>query len=700
MIYGRIKKNYGSIGLIFRRAAKLKLWIYLIARRFLENTKPEPKKTMATSMDLSIDPTLRAILGFSPHFYSRLLKLRPETTIGWGRKWSGDRAVAIAAKGNTGFILLEDGFLRSCGRMDDTLSLVFDNQGIYYDATRPSQIEGAILEQLSADEHERAKDVIGKWREFGLSKYNGAREYSGELPEKYVLVLDQVAADMSIAYGMANEHSFYNMLEKALFENPKSTIIVKLHPDVFTRAKQSHYDLQTLQQMERVQVIAEYCHPVRLIKNASVVYTVTSQVGFEALIWGKRVRCFGMPFYAGWGLTEDEVAASDRRSPVSLEQVVYGALIKYPRYMDPEARNECQIERVMEHLSLQRRMMLQFPEKIYAYNFSRWKIPFVKKILGGSTVQFVNKLNDIPEGANVARWGSAASHKSARVLAMEDGFLRSSGLGADLVQPLSWMIDDVGLYYDATRPSKLEEILQKTTYDASMISRAKKLRKKIVSAGISKYNLAGKGWKRPLNVDHVILVAGQVESDASIEFGAIDVKTNIGLLRAVRQANPQSYIVYKPHPDVIAGLRRAGNDDEMASQFCNEIVTTVDPIEILSNVDAVHTMTSLIGFEALLREVPVTCYGLPFYAGWQLTSDMQTSQRRTKVLDVDCLVAGALIEYPRYVSRITGQFTSPEQAVEELIAWRDSGPSKMPLWRRGLRSVLQVWAFSGLRRNA
>jgi capsular polysaccharide export protein len=171
-------------------------------------------------------------------------------------------------------------------------------------------------------------------------------------------------------------------------------------------------------------------------------------------------------------------------------------------------------------------------------------------------------------------------------------------------------------------------------------------------------------------------------------------------LSAVRAANPDAYIVYKPHPDVVAGLRRAGKGEAEAFAHCDEIVTGADPVLMLAKVDEVHTMTSLLGFEALMRGVAVTCYGQPFYSGWGLTRDIIPVARRTRRLGIDEVVAGALIEYPRYVSRVTNRYTSPERAVEELVEWRNIGPSRMPVWRRGLRFVLTLWARSGLRRNA
>jgi capsular polysaccharide export protein len=107
-------------------------------------------------------------------------------------------------------------------------------------------------------------------------------------------------------------------------------------------------------------------------------------------------------------------------------------------------------------------------------------------------------------------------------------------------------------------------------------------------------------------------------------------------------------------------------------------------------VDEVHTLTSLSGLEALLRQKKVSCYGQPFYAGWGLTMDHAPIARRNRKLQLDELVAGALILYPTYVSRVSGCFTTPERAVEELVAWRAIAPSSVPLWRKVLRPLLYL----------
>ncbi|WP_415184114.1 capsular polysaccharide biosynthesis protein [Phaeovulum sp.] len=655
---------------------------------------------MATSMDLCDHPTLPALLGFAPAFHSRLLPSRAAVYLGWGRKWSGRRAVAIAASAGAEFRLLEDGFLRSVGRDDPPLSLIFDKRGVHYDAAGPSDLEALIAAPCDADKRARAGRLMAEWCRNRVSKYNAARDCAGALPQPYVLVVDQVAGDLSIGYGLAGPEAFTRMLDAALAENPGKTVVVKLHPDALSRGGRSHFNPATLAAMPRVRVVAENCHPAGLIEGAEAVYTVTSQVGFEALIWGKRVRTFGMPFYAGWGLTEDDLPPPARRGRASLAQLVHAALVAYPRYLHPESGTACEVEDVLAHIGLQRRMRQRFPEIVYATGFSRWKRPVLRRFLQGSEVRFVRSVGEVPKAGTLVRWGSAAvpERPDIRVLRIEDGFIRSSGLGADLIAPLSWVIDDEGLYYDASHPSRLETLLQTTAFDPAMTDRARQLREALIRTGVTKYNLNGPGWQRPDGVARVILVPGQVENDASIRLGAGAVQTNLALLQRVRAANPGAYIVYKPHPDVVAGLRRAAT--LVGAAPFDEIVTDCDPAIMIAQVDEVHTITSLLGFEALLRGVPVTCYGRPFYAGWGLTADLCPIARRTRRLSLDELVAGALIDYPTYVSRRSVAFTTPETAVRELVAWRATGPSRMSFGRRMLRSMLQLWVASGLRSNA
>lgn len=333
---------------------------------------------------------------------------------------------------------------------------------------------------------------------------------------------------------------------------------------------------------------------------------------------------------------------------------------------------------------------------LYALDFSFWKRPYVRQFFHGRQVRFVTEPNRVPAGGILIVWGmrdaGLALPDGVDILRIEDGFVRSVGLGADLIRPMSWVIDDLGIYYDATRPSRLECILAEMAFDDTALRRAAALRERIVASRLTKYNVGAGGWQRPDHERRVILVPGQVETDASIAYGAPEgicaVRRNMDLLRAVREANPDAWVVYKPHPDVLAGLRVKGIDEDAALRWCDEQVIDVPMGEMLDGVDDVHVITSLAGFEALMRGKRVTCYGQPFYAGWGLTTDMAPLSRRSRQLSLDELVAGALIEYPRYISRRSGQSTTPEQALDELLAWRAEGAA-LPWWRKPLRLVLQ-----------
>ena len=617
---------------------------------------------------------------------------------GWGRGSRAKAAQWLAAQMSVPFLTLEDGFLRSVGRASPPLSLILDELGIYFDATLLSKLELLVTEDQASQPNAQMTTLMQLWRSERLSKYNAERDIVDIPSSRYVLVCDQAFGDASIRYGLASSKSFTLMLQAALAEYPNHKIIIKTHPDVTTRGKQGLFDFASLAINDRIQIISDPVHPSKLIEHADAVYTVTSQMGFEALIWGKPVRCFGMPFYAGWGLTRDELPAPNRRKPVSLEQLVHATLVKYPRYIDPVTMQRCEPEVTFRHVGLQRRTRQEFPEQITAFRFSRWKRPFITSFLQGSHVTFVKSLDNQPqadERQTIAVWGSTElpdAHETSTILRIEDGFLRSSGLGADLVRPLSLVIDDLGIYYDANRPSRLEHILQSDQLGEAARERARALRERLVALDLTKYNLGKQPWTPPETRQRVLLVVGQVESDASIRLGSPDMQSNIELLRRVQAENPSAYIIYKPHPDVVAGLRKRGQGEDEASKIADAVISQPVALgQLLPQIDEVHTMTSLLGFEALLRGAKVVCHGLPFYAGWGLTEDKVACARRTRVLSIDELIHGALIAYPRYYNFERNCFVEPEQAIDQLATFAETGRQTRTWWRKALRLGIITW---------
>lgn len=178
---------------------------------------------------------------------------------------------------------------------------------------------------------------------------------------------------------------------------------------------------------------------------------------------------------------------------------------------------------------------------------------------------------------------------------------------------------------------------------------------------ITKYNLTSV----PIQLDKqltktrkIILVPGQVEADASILFGSPIVKSNLELLQAVRKAEPDAFLIFKAHPDLVANARYGQVLTDGIAAVADHVVTDGNVLDWLDQCDEVHTMTSTVGFEALIRNVSVVTYGMPFYAGWGLTTDRLTCERRQRTLSLEELVCGALVKYPRYLNPVTGEFTT------------------------------------------
>ncbi|MFP5077632.1 capsular polysaccharide biosynthesis protein [Rhizobium sp. YIM 134829] len=277
---------------------------------------------------------------------------------------------------------------------------------------------------------------------------------------------------------------------------------------------------------------------------------------------------------------------------------------------------------------------------------------------------FVWSLN-LPEAAR----RFAAAHRIP-VYHVEDGFIRSAVLQAGRTPPLSLIVDSRTPYFDSRQPSDLEVILSTYDFEAdpALMDRAASAIEMLRRGGIGKYNsgeLAGRPIY-PAKTRRRVLVLGQVDGDASIRYGAARPITNDALVRLAAADNPDAEIIYKPHPDVLAGVRSSrARLDELAR--IATILRVRSPLaQALETIDHVYSMTSLGGFEALLRGIPVTVTGLPFYAGWGLTDDRHDNLRRTRRLTLTQVFAGAYLLYPLYFEPETGARTSFEDVIRTL----------------------------------
>ena len=656
---------------------------------------------------------------------SRYCSPNVEAVIGWGHKPTAHRARVFAKENNLPYIALEDGFLRSLNlgvNGSSPIGLTVDTVGAYYDATGPSQIE---LWLNSADEwmtpklFKRAHEAIRLLIEYDLSKYNvSASLKKGEFRKQWgvsdtqrcVLLVDQTVGDASVELGLASHDSFYRMLQDAINENPEAKIFVKVHPDVLAGKKEGFLTKQSLP--ENVTVIDQAWASLSFLSEFDRIYTVTSQMGFEALMLKKEVLVYGCPFYAGWGLTEDRGAVTFRRGKKhSLETLFAAAYIRLSRYVSPVTGESLQLEEAIDFLNTQRQCNERNRGLHIAMGFRRWKREHVRAFMASTNgkVEFVQNedlalRHAIDHGGDLVVWSSRChsnflektKKRGVKVWRMEDGFLRSAGLGSDFNTPYSLVLDCSGIYYDPSQPSELEHLLLGITdrkdFDR-LVQRAEWLRDFLIKNRLSKYNLELENiqWNQKVEGRKVILIPGQVEGDASVVNGGGKIQSNLDLVRAVRKDNPNAYIIYKPHPDVQAKNRPGSLNKETLRAYVDYVAEKGSLDSWLRVIDELHTLTSLSGFEALIRGVAVYTYGKPFYAGWGLTHDFESFPTRKKKLTIAALVAGALILYPRYWDWRSHQFCRPEDVCELFVRGELVEPRLWVKFCRLFRDIKKRW---------
>ncbi|MCF2514394.1 beta-3-deoxy-D-manno-oct-2-ulosonic acid transferase [Sphingomonas sp. G124] len=384
--------------------------------------------------------------------------------------------------------------------------------------------------------------------------------------------------------------------------------------------------------------------------------------------------------------------SGDRR----LEHVVQQAVSGWT-YSCPFSGEAITPARAIKLLSDWRRLIDRNRSISSVLGIAGWKRPTVDPMLwdGSDMPRRSTELSPSFRGGSVvAVWKSRTSttllnrisEAGLPVAEIEDGMIRGRGLGANCVPPLSIVVDFTGIYFDPTQTSDLERILQTADMDEALLDRAARLKRTVLDGGISKYD-AGSRQELKSKSGHRILVMGQVEDDRSVLNGGPG-QTNLGLLMRARQLEPDAWLIYRPHPDVEAGHRKGHIPDHRALQFANEIERGNSIASLIDSVDGVHCITSLGGFEALLRGKQVTTHGVPFYAGWGLTIDLgPIPSRRTRRRSLDELVAATLILYPNYLDPVTRLPCPPEVLVNRIannedrlatpLAWLRSSQGKL-----------------------
>ena len=475
------------------------------------SAKQEKKKRLFLySLGILKHIRLRQIIENEGYKLSFGLPLRKsDTVLVWGRKRMAERAIAIAHFFGRDFISAEDSFMRSVltGREGGkSHGLIFDKTGIYYETDKPNDLETLLNQAPLIGDEERASAHLGieRMKSLDISKYNShALSDPPDLPREFILLIDQTHHDASITGGGASSDTFNEMLAEARRQFPDDFILIKTHPETQAGKRLGHFGNEHLD--ENSMLWRDAISPWRLFKRAKAVFTVTSQMGLEAIFAGHKPHVFGRAFFAGRGLTYDYHKEQKRFSPVTKEEFYWAAYQKYSRYIAAGCGTPINDEVVAYALS-ERARHFRARRKLCVAGVKLWKRPFFKhyfkdNIIGfwkdpHLSLNFASKKNAV-----VLCWSSYVNEtlkqqcasRNIKLEQIEDGFIRSNGLGAALVKPLSLSIDDLGIYYDPRSESRLERYIKaSSTLLPAKIDRAKKIQQKIIQLGISKYNLTSK----------------------------------------------------------------------------------------------------------------------------------------------------------------------------------------------------------------
>lgn len=514
------------------------------------------------------------------------------------------------------------------------------------------RIEGLALDDTAV--LERARVMIARMAAMHLCGSAACDPDRTPPAAGHVLVADQRP-------GLAPASALREMLAVARIENPAARILV-LPPDAGPGTLPDALP-------EGVERSDPSLSPWALCEGATAVYARDAEAGLVAILAGHRPRLFGAPLWSGWGLSLDEDAPARRRR-LTRAQLIAALMIDLARWHDPVRGRDAAPEEALDQAEAALRAWRDDRDGYVAIGMARWKRRHLRQFFGTrKPLVFAASAGRasaaLAEGRRALVWGDAPAAQGLGVLRVEDGFLRSRGLGADLVPPLSLVLDDLGLATVPARESRLERLIAAGPPPGGE-DRARRLIARLVRDGLTKYGPAGSRAMPELPPGRRVLVIGQVEDDAALRHAVGAERSNAALLDRARREHPEAVILWRAHPDVAAGLRPGATDSR---GWADVDLTGVPSAAAIAAADEVLTIASTMGFEALLRGVPVTCLGAPFYAGWGLTRDLgPVPARRTARPSLAALAHAVLIAYPRYRDPVSGLPCTAETAAERLAS--------------------------------
>lgn len=316
-------------------------------------------------------------------------------------------------------------------------------------------------------------------------------------------------------------------------------------------------------------------------------------------------------------------------------------------------------------------------------------IPHIRELVGCEAVVPRGRVRRGAESVDaVVGWGfkptaaaarAFARREGIRYVALEDGFLRSAGNARAKPPPISIVLDDRGVYYEASGPSRLEALVAKAAADPAALVLGDRVRRRLLELKLTKYNtVSGAEADRLVPRRKRVMIVDQTFNDQAVAGAGADSSTFARMIADALAAHAVADILVKVHPDVLAGRARGYLATQAQACGIDLLADPVNPHDLFDRVDEIWTVSSGLGFEAALAGRTVRLYGAAFYAGWGLTRDDRIApevralyDRRRCPVPVEALACAALVHYPRYADPVRMTVLDAFAAMDRLAEWRE-----------------------------
>lgn len=261
----------------------------------------------------------------------------------------------------------------------------------------------------------------------------------------------------------------------------------------------------------------------------------------------------------------------------------------------------------------------------------------------------------------------------------EAGFLRMPPAAGG--RALSWVVDSIGIYYDATAPSELELLLGNGGWESDeLVREAESGIAALRRSGLSLDNDPARADLGSLldrgrpdggavpspGAERIVVVIDQPLADQTVGFALAGPGRFSAMLQYARTENPDARIVVVMDPAAPAtGL----SGHLLRRPLPAGILGIAEPVtarSVIQGADRLYTVCAHLGFEAALAGIPVVCFGLAFYSGWGFTDDRLVASRRTRRRSATEVFAAAYLRYSRYYDPQTGEMIAFADALSVL----------------------------------